>query len=104
MKWKVFSLDNLKEWNTTENGSTVISRIQIFTKFILNQCDFKVPFVTQLERARVDSRLLDDYRDLIKKGREEFRKEMESVRPEVRIGRRVGMFSSAYRTLIWCHT
>ena len=47
-------------------------------------------FTLQNDRANSESRLMEDYRDLVKKGREQFRKELESIKPEVRIGRRVG--------------
>lgn len=61
----------------------------------------------QLERAKRVSRGIEEYRDLMKKGREHFRKELESIQPDVRIGRRVGemIFSwikSSFFSLTFC--
>ncbi len=47
-----------------------------------------------------ESKLIAEYRDLVKEGRERFKKELESIMPDVYIPKRVGMFMF---TILLCH-
>ena len=51
----------------------------------------------QKDKARSEGKLMSEYRDLVKKGREQFRKELESIMPEVQIKKRIGKSSKYLR-------
>ncbi len=51
-------------------------------------------FLLQKEKARSEAKLMTEYRDLVKKGREQFKRELESIMPEVPFKKRIGEFSS----------
>ena len=44
----------------------------------------------QKDKARSEGKLMSEYRDLVKKGREQFRKELEGIMPEIQIKKRKG--------------
>lgn len=40
----------------------------------------------QLKKAQSEAHIVTEFRDLVRKGKEQFRKELEAVAPEVKIG------------------
>ena len=54
----------------------------------------------QKDKARSEGKLMSEYRDLVKKGREQFRKELESIMPEVQIKKRIGKSSKYVRCFL----
>ena len=40
----------------------------------------------QLSKAESEARVMQEYRDLVKKGRDQFKKELESITPDIKLG------------------
>ena len=54
------------------------------------QDNSKFTLYVQLEKAQTDFSMIRDYRDLIKRGQEQLRQELESLNPDIKLGERFG--------------
>jgi len=62
-------------------------------KICYNEYYSLVCWLSQLNRAKSEEKVVMDYRTRVKQGREQFRKELESVVPDMKIVPRLdGMF------------
>jgi mitofilin len=72
------------------NVSTQKNKLLLSTEEELNRLSYELSSAAaQLSKAQSEAKIVSEYRNLIRRGREQFRKELESIVPDVKIGQRL---------------